>query len=316
MSFISTRKSINIDGARILVKRNNLYVEEKFDGSRFKVHHKSEGEWEFLSRIDKDRADNVPYIIKQLKTLNLPVGTMFDAELLPLDVPRKVRWELSRSAMGTKGYYPAAHRVHMLIFGIQQLGTVNYRQEKYMIRRRALLDLFENIQAVEEAQSDTFLRKDHIAIPRAWPIKYIDKLWTHIVDNNSGEGVMLKDSIIGDYGKDWIKVKKEFTFDVFIIGTTKGKGKYEGQVGTLEVAVFNDQGVIIPIGKVSTIGEDKDRLQLTEMALQNRLKMKVIEIVANEVTKNKKLRHARFLGRWRPDKPAFECKLHQLEEAL
>ncbi len=71
--------------------------------------------------------------------------------------------------------------------------------------------------------------------------------------------------------------------------------------------------VIWPIGKVSNVGDDDTRKKMTDMALHSELKDNVIEIKFNEVTKNLKLRHGRFM-RWRDDKPMFECKLEQLEE--
>ena len=87
------------------------------------------------------------------------------------------------------------------------------------------------------------------------------------------------------------------------------EGKYEGQIGALELAVYND-GVIWPIGKCSGM-EDSVRRDMTDMALHGELKYKVIEVKYNDVTKNKKLRHPRFIC-WRPDKPKEACLLEQL----
>jgi len=307
--FVSSGSKANIEGALLLQNSVDLYVEEKFDASRYGLELDMDGKWHAYSRGGIDRIDNIPYIVDELQLLDLPRGTVLDCEVCVMDPDRTKRWELSRSVMGTKHYNPEAERATLLIFDIQHYGDTDLMTASWLYRRAKIKAIFESSTMIK---NDTYFNTGYVAYTRAWPITNIADLWHMIVDLGHGEGVMIKSNRIAKYGKDWNKVKKEHTIDAFIIGTTNGKGKYEGQIGTLEVAVMNGD-VIWPIGKVSNVGDDATRKSMTDMALHGELKNRVIEIKFNEVTKNFKLRHGRFM-RWRDDKPADECLLEQLEE--
>lgn len=307
--FVSSGKKTNIEGALLLTGGEDQYVEEKFDASRFGLELDMDGKWHAYSRGGVDRIDNIPYIVDDLQLLMLPRGTVLDCEVCVMHPDRQKRWELSRSVMGTKHYDPEAARATLLIFDIQHLGKDDLTSMSWLGRRAVIKNIFHDSILI---QHDTYISTGYLAYTRAWPISQIKKLWTMIVDEEKGEGVMIKNNRVAKYGKDWNKVKKEHTIDAFILDITEGKGKYAGQIGTLEVAVYNGD-VIWPIGKVSNVGDDATRKQMTEMALAGELKYKVIEIKFNEVTKNLKLRHGRFM-RWRDDKPFKNCSLEQLKE--
>lgn len=303
--FVSAAKKDNIESA---VKfRDGVYVEEKYDGSRFGLEKDNTG-WRALSRGGIDRAKNIPYIIEQLERLNLPVGTVLDCEVIVMHPDRKLRWELSRSVMGTKGYNPEAAEATLMIFDIQHLGDVSFMTTPYFGRRKALRGLFPPVMESE----DTYFTHGCLAIPKIYKREYMQSIWDMIVTEGNGEGLMLKQISGRGYGKDWIKVKKEHTIDAFVLGAVEGKGKYEGQIGTVELAVYN-KDTIWPIGKISNVGTDQQRREMTDLALAKQLKNKVMEVKFNEVTKGKKLRHGRFV-RWRDDKPKEDCLLGQLDE--
>jgi ATP-dependent DNA ligase len=308
-NFVSSGKKANIEGAQLLVNNNNLYVEEKFDGSRFGLELEEDG-WHAYSRGGIDRIKNIPYIREQLEEMQLPVGTVLDCEVIVFHSIRKKCWELTRSVMGTNTYNPEAEKAHLLIFDIQHIGEEDYTNRPWIDRRSALKELFGEKEKV--GHETYYIVKDTwLAYPRAYSLRQLERLWEYIVTEHDGEGVMLKNARLGKYGKDWTKVKKEYTIDCFVIGTTKGKGKYEGQIGALEVAVYNGE-TIWPIGKISSLGDDDNRKLATDLALAHKLKGRVIEVKFNEVTKNKQLRHGRFM-RWRDDKPKEECLLEQLD---
>lgn len=302
--FISAGKKANIEGAKFLVGSSNLFVEEKFDGSRYGLELFNNN-WHAISRNGIDRATNIPYIINALDRLGLPNGTVLDCEVIVMDTNRKKRWELSRSVMGTKEYNPTAAKAQLLIFDIQHLGQEDFTKQSYLNRRGAIKSLITDI-----ATFDTYVSNGLIAYPRAWKASMMYELWDQIVEKGEGEGLMLKNNSMANYGKDWTKVKKEDTADAFIIGATNGKGKYEGQIGAIELAVYSN-GVIWPIGSCSGM-DDYTRKQMTDMAFKKELRGRVVEVKFNEVTKNFKLRHPRFI-RWRTDKPAEECLLEQLK---
>jgi ATP-dependent DNA ligase len=306
--FVSAGKKENIEGAGFY--SGQVYLEEKYDGSRYGLELAEDG-WHAWSRGSIDNIANIPYIEMDRIKLRLPIGTVFDCEVIVMDADRKVRWEKARSVMGTKEYNPDIEEATLMIFDIQHLGDEDLTKTSYLERRKKLKALFGGY---EYLPADTYsrLRNTHLAIPKVFSMKSLSDLWHLVVETGKGEGIMMKLEKPANYGKDWVKVKKEATIDAFIIGTTKGKGKYEGMIGALEVAVMNG-GVIWPIGKISSLGDVANRVEATEFALANTLKNRTIEVKFNEVTKNKKLRHGRFI-RWRPDKPAEECLLEQLDD--
>ncbi len=297
--FAKAAKAINIEGASFL-QNGEVFAEEKFDGSRFGLELTENG-WVALSRNGIDRADNIPYIIEALP--DVPVGTVFDGEIVHIHEPREKRWELARSVMGTKGYNPSAKPAHYVIFDIQWYGDMDMQLLPYLKRKARIYDILSGF-----SEGDTVHYTDSgLAVPKH--TADIESMWNYVVEEQGGEGIMLKDNRVAKYGKDWIKVKKEDTVDAFILGATPGKGKYEGMIGALELAVMSND-MIFPIGKCSGM-TDAERREMTNLALEHKLKNRVCEVKYNEVTKNKQLRHPRFI-RWREDKTPEQCLLEQL----
>lgn len=305
-SFIRASKKVAPDAVGLLLGNDNLVCEEKFDGSRFGAVI-TDGSVEMISRNGIDRAINVPYIVEQLlKTF--PPNTVLDGEIIHLDQPHSIRWEMARSVMGTNDYNDSVPRAHYVIYDVQWLNGVHMMQVEYSDRRKALKEFFP-----ETSMFRTTLVNGYLAIPRAWKMNKAQELWDYVVTDNSGEGIMIKDLTETNYAKSWTKVKKDFTIDAFVVGIEKGKGKYEGQVGSLIIAVFANDA-IYEIGKCSGMTDDQRR-DFTNRAIAGTLKGMVVEVKANEVTKNLKLRHPQFV-RERTDKPASECFLQQLQEQL
>jgi len=305
--FISAGNKANIDGAKLLAGSNSLFIEEKFDGSRYGLVLYN-NVWRAISRNGIDRAKNIPYIIDSLKQLGLPDGTVLDCEVIVMDNDRKKRWELSRSVMGTTDYNPNVVEANLLIFDIQHLGQESFMKQPYLTRREAIKSIIKSNETF-----DTYISNGCLSYPRAWKVSMLNELWDNIVTKGEGEGLMIKNNAVANYGKDWTKVKKEDTADAFIIGATSGKGKYAGQIGALELAVYN-KGSILSIGNCSGM-DDSTRKKMTDMAIKKELLGKVIEVKFNEVTKNYKLRHPRFI-RWRHDKSQIECLLEQLNDMV
>jgi len=307
--FIRAAKKSSIEGIDLLLANNSLILEEKFDGSRFGAEVNSSGV-NVLSRNGINRANNVPYICKELKDL-FPEDTILDGEIIHLHKPRSLRWELARSVMGTKEFNPNVEQAHYCIYDIQILNGESLKDTEYKQRRKLLKDYFK-----DGIVHDYYITKGQLAMPRAWKLTKhrFEHMWQDIVSDNKGEGLMIKDLTEAKYAKSWTKVKKDFTIDAFVIGIENGKGKYKGQIGSLALAVYGNTGGIVEIGKCSGM-TDAERRQFTDMAFNKTLKGTVVEVKANEVTKNLKLRHPVFI-RTRDDKPQAECYLEQLKEQL
>jgi ATP-dependent DNA ligase len=187
------------------------------------------------------------------------------------------------------------------------LAGESYKELEYKARRNMLKSFFKNT-----VEFDTTIVMGHLAMPRAWKLSKFQTLWDYVVSSNGGEGIMVKNLTEKDYAKSWTKVKKAFTVDAFVIGIEKGKGKYEGQLGSLIIALYDHNKNIQEIGKCSGM-TDKQRQDFTDRAIAGTLKGMVCEVSANEVTKNLKLRHPQFV-RERTDKPADQCTIITLNE--
>ena len=130
------------------------------------------------------------------------------------------------------------------------------------------------------------------------------------------EGVVAKrdDSIYspGGRSKDWRKLKAIATIDVELTGATKAgrNGHRIGTVGSVEVAVYDDAGTLVPVGHVTV--KPADAARITALAAAGKLAGIVWEVEANGIVAGK-LRFPRY-KRTRTDKtgtPA-NCGIAQL----
>lgn len=114
------------------------------------------------------------------------------------------------------------------------------------------------------------------------------------------EGIMLKN---GHYDS-WFKLKEINTIDCVIMGYIDGEGKYDSQVGSIRIGVFNND-ILEEIGCVSGM-DDKTREELSEKDVG-----RVVEVSYQNLASQGRLRHPRFKC-WRDDKPAEQCLYEQL----
>jgi len=305
--FAKAKKSITLP---LLSKHDpeTTIIEEKYDGSRYGgVITDTVG---IISRNGIDRAKNVPYLCKVLKEV-FPAGSIVDGEVVHINEPRRVRWELARSVMGTKEFNASVKPAQYVIFDIQYLGGECLRDKTLSERRKILQNLLASKLPEGLVKLETTLATSTLCMPRQFPLSMGEELYVSILADK-GEGIMIK-SVNEKYAKSWTKLKKVFTIDAFITGIEKGKGKFQGLIGALKLGVMQGD-TKIDIGKCSGMTDD-ERKELTQMALDGELLHKVVEVKANEVTKNYKLRHPNFV-RARYDKDMSECLKSQLEEHL
>jgi hypothetical protein len=118
------------------------------------------------------------------------------------------------------------------------------------------------------------------------------------------------------------KLKVSNTIDLVVIGANEGKGKYEGQIGSLKC------GLLVPAPdsesyfnkftnlEIANVGgvDNNMRAELTAMYDSGELCGKVVEVEYQNVDSKGRLRHPRFV-RLRDDKLAHECVIGQ-EPAL
>jgi len=144
----------------------------------------------------------------------------------------------------------------------------------------------------------------------------IDEKFQAVV-SKGGEGLIIKDIRQG-YGMGWAKYKKSYDVSCVICGYKPGNGKYQDQIGAIELGVVLPDGKIHPIGWASGF-DDQIRKEITDN--QDEFLGKVVDIFVHEKSKpsveNKygRLRHPTF-HRFRPDVDASECTLEKLTADL
>jgi len=136
-----------------------------------------------------------------------------------------------------------------------------------------------------------------------------------------GEGIVLKDLeapyFPGARSQSWLKLKRSDTVDAIIIGYDRGKEwDKKGLIGSVELGVFDENGDLRSIGRVSSLSLLK-RVQMTELVegiptLKKEYLGTVVECRYQELNKNLKGRHLQILGfrEGQNAKPISECYLN------
>lgn len=108
----------------------------------------------------------------------------------------------------------------------------------------------------------------------------------------------------------WYKLKRVKTIDLIVMGCHPGKGKYEGQIGSIQCGLFGPEGALVEICLCSGM-TDEERKAFSEKDVG-----RVCEVQFQEVSSLGRLRHPNFV-RWRDEeKKPYECTLAQDPELL
>lgn len=197
-------------------------VEEKFKGIRV-WYIKEFGHYRLVTRGGEDVTSNFPHITEfdwfpELTTFQL------DCELFDPNQQDEVvsGWAMTINIDPEKTVNCILH-----CFDILDLNNVTMEDKPQLWRKEAL----------------NF-------IPFKGPIKKVEyfpahnhrEFYEHIL-SKGGEGIMLKNKFADYRGgsrkvSHWFKRKKRDNYDVVIMGFTKGKGKFEGQIGAIKVGQF------------------------------------------------------------------------------
>lgn len=306
--------AVHNDKAIDKIADSDVMSEEKLDGERLVLTWK-EGVVRATTRrvsvktgILNEKTNNVPHLramyVKELE------GTVLDGEVMPSS------WGEESGTLGA--LQSIMNSTPENAIEKQKIeGFVSYRCFD-IVKFKGVwvghLPLRDRIPYLEEVlkilysevpESKEFIRRPFSTFGR----DAIESTFQTIV-SHGGEGTVVKD-LSKAYGETnaWLKKKRQKTFDVFVTGYEMSKtgDKYAGQIGTLLVSVYDESGNVIEVGKVIP-GTDEERLRFTRNF--ESVRGSVVEIVAQEVTKNKRFRHGRIL-RWRLDKSADQCLYSQ-----
>ena len=128
------------------------------------------------------------------------------------------------------------------------------------------------------------------------------------ITQNGGEGVVLKEKT-AVYGKGVIKVKKDVTIDVVLMGFEFGTGRNSNVAATLYYGYWDEKNLgCVQLGRVSGFS---DELKSDIAKNWDTYCCKIMELKGQEVLKSGALRHPRFL-RFREDKVKEECTVESV----
>jgi bifunctional non-homologous end joining protein LigD len=258
-------------------------AEPKLDGGRYMLYLDEDGlSYHLYSRRDFpriDKAANVPHFAHPYMGL---AGTVLDGEVM---LPNQTKLGDTTGIMNSLPAKAIARqevegKLHYNVFDILfHLGR-DVRQLPLHERRK----LMESVVAI--------MGNPHVNLVPQHTDK--DGLFRSILAAG-GEGTVLK-NLNSPYGVNWVKNKRVADFSVIISGYKDGQGKYAGSLGAVAVSVYQD-GILVEVGFASgmTDAERTDIWTNREAYLG-----RVIDISAQEVTKDGRMRHPRWL-RFRDD---------------
>lgn len=284
-------------------------AEEKLDGARFLMFIE-EGENRFSSRhksikdgLFSEKTDNFPH----LRNLDLSKlsGTVLDGEIVTGKNVTDVMSVVGGSPSTALRYQMQYGWVKYIVFDVLHYKGTNVQREFYKDRRYLLNQIF----------SEFIYRFDFNCIKLISSIEINKKEFYDSLINSGKEGIVLK-KLTSYYGEDWVKVKRESTWDVVILGfedpeemTTKSDGTIsisrladKNLIGSIKFGQFIDN-VLVPLGSCSGIS-DKMRTEFSNNP--EKFIGQVMTIKAQERTESGAFRHPVFV-RMRSDKNPEDC---------
>ncbi|OMH24775.1 ATP-dependent DNA ligase [Tersicoccus phoenicis] len=205
--------------------------------------------------------------------------------------------------------------VHVMLFDVLHLGGRSLLRAPYRQRRELLAGL------VREG--------GHVHVPEAFDGS-VDEAVAASQDLRL-EGVVAKKTASvyqpGQRARTWIKLKNQATQEVVVIGWRHGRGGRTGGIGSLLVAVPDDDGVLHYAGRVGTgftdemlsrmsgdfAGAERKTPAAADVPAADGKDVtwlradRVGEVGYGELTRERRLRHPVWRG-WRPDKDPAEVR--------
>lgn len=126
-----------------------------------------------------------------------------------------------------------------------------------------------------------------------------------------GEGLIGK-KLTSRYGEGWAKLKKAYTVTCLITGYRPGQKALEGQIGSLALSVYDDNGVLQEVGFASGM-TNAEREHMT--ACFGDYLGKAVDVFCMEMTKDGRLRSPTY-ARLRHDVNPEDCTMEKLKEDL
>ena len=293
-------KSVKAEKLEAAYRDPSWIAEPKMDGSRY-IAQVVDGEVRLTSRRESvkggmvEKTENVPHIIKELSKLP---NCILDGEIDNRDFRDFHRVQGIMGSLPERAHEMQISHEDKLVFKVFDILSINNTTLRPLdlYRRHEILDKILGTQ------------KYVLLVPRISGEENKRKMFGEMIEDGM-EGIILK-NLHAAYKEDsrpsdtWYKVKLTQTFDGFVVGYKKGKGKYSDTLGALTIAQYVN-GEKTTVAEISGMN-DTDRRRFQKRVDSGDIGW-VVEFKAQEPEKNSfRYRHPRFL-RERKDKSPKQC---------
>lgn len=244
--------------------KGSTIVQLKLDGVRIHIHvwiDNRDGlisrQCKIFTRKLKDITKQYPEIVAAVEKLHIQQHAILDGELVALDAEGNIGpFSLLQKRLGRKEDHDVVQvgvvLYDVLLWDDAALTTMGYWARLELLKDNVRLQRFKVIE------STTVKRAEQIT----------EMLLQAAEDGE--EGLVCKYPMAlpapGQRNKEWIKLKPDYmasdfpdTYDLVVIGYTKGRGRRHGKIGALWVAIRDaDRPQLWPVCKVGTGLKDED----------------------------------------------------------
>ncbi len=221
--------------------RGEMFIEYKYDGERVQIHRDGNGAVHVFSRRLERITHQYPEIIDAFAKSDVPKNTILEGEIVAFDF--KTEHLLPFQTLMQR------RRKHDIPTYIKEITIALFAFDLLLLKNRNLLDrpLSERRRLLERCikRSRRIRLTKHIAGSDI----AVAKLYFRQALADGAEGVVIKAADgayqAGKRGWLWIKFKREYqkqladTFDLVVVGATRGKGGRAGSYGSLLLASFD-----------------------------------------------------------------------------
>ena len=292
--------------------------EMKWDGYRTIVMVDAGG-IRLISRNGNSQTDTFPDLVEPIRAAVGDRDVVLDGEIVAFNTKGRPDFGLlqTRAGLTQPNDVEGARRrvpVDLMLFDVLRDNGDDLTQEPYRARREALRSLVTEQPRVHVP--DVFDGDAHEAMATSARLG-LEGIVAKIADGTYS---------VGRRSRQWIKIKHERAQEVVVAGWKYGKGALAGTVGSLALAIPDENGLRY-VGRVGSGFSDAERAQmLTRFSRMRRARSPLHDIPASEAkdvhwitpklvgevkftewTSSGTLRHPTWRG-WRPDKSAAEVR--------
>lgn len=275
------------DIAKVLLEHKGMtLVQPKLDGQRVHIHvwanHRGGHSVKVFSRALKDVTEDYPEVVEAARGLRVRQHAILDGELVALDAQGGVApFSVLQRRLGRQQNKEAV-RIGVVLYDLLLWDDVPMYSTPYSARLSMLGKLVAGSAVLRPVEHQYCAS---VAELQAMMMQAYEE---------GEEGLVCKDPDSfpepGARNKAWIKLKPDYmkdafqdTYDLAVIGYTKGRGRRYGKIGALWVGILHrPEGVFVPVCKVGTGLKERDLDEFQKRLTPHHERPKVVAYSTDE----------------------------------